>query len=234
MRYQVISNFQVQRKTIEARLKEPKPYVPRLTKVSTVPQWDDSFRVFLSKCPSEQGCATMAYVSRTFEAFVSSAPSLHVNQLHCNEHGSTAKKYEHLLSQVDDHYGNSNEFLYTYLEEATRGTVFVVYIKYFERDRIGRDAWLDLNNHHVCEIKWRAILREAKNYIIGTKWDGNTSVSLEKHINNLQSYYNDMENSADHIAYQLPNGRPKVQIFADSIEECTVGFVLPHDPFFNK
>ena len=65
MRYQVISNFQVQRKAIEARLKEPTPDVPRLTKGSTVPQWADSFCVFLSKCSSAQGCATMAYVSRT-------------------------------------------------------------------------------------------------------------------------------------------------------------------------
>ena len=37
MRYQVISNFQFQRKAIEARLKEPTPDVPRLTKLYTVP-----------------------------------------------------------------------------------------------------------------------------------------------------------------------------------------------------
>ena len=68
-----------------------------------------------------------------------------------------------------------------------------------------------------------------------------------------------MENSADHIAYQLPNVRTKVQRFAESIEEykdpkicadidnslysgrnmCTdfeaaVGFVLPHDHVSKK
>ena len=75
-----------------------------------------------------------------------------------------------------------------------------------------------MNNQHAGESKWRAILKEAENCINGTKWDGNTSVSLEKHINNLRRYYNDMENSADHIAYQLSNSRTKVQIFADSIE----------------
>ena len=63
-------------------------------------------------------------------------------------------------------------------------------------------------------------MMESDNYIIVTKWDGNTSGSLEKHINNLQRYYNDMENAADHIAYHLPNGCAKVQRFADSIEEC--------------
>ena len=50
MRYQVISNFQVQRKAIEAILKKPTPDLPRLTNGFTVPQWDDYFCVFLSKC----------------------------------------------------------------------------------------------------------------------------------------------------------------------------------------
>ena len=93
MRYQVISNFQVQHKAIEARLKEPTPDVPRLTKGSKVPQWADNFRVFLSKCSCAQGCATMAYVSRTVEAVAISAPLLHVNQPHYGDHGSVAKEY---------------------------------------------------------------------------------------------------------------------------------------------
>ena len=71
--------------------------------------------------------------------------------------------------------------------------------------------------------------------------------------------YNDMETPAEHIAYQLPNGRTKVQRFADSIEEykdpkicaaianaldtgrnmhtdfeACVSFVLPHDPVLKK
>ena len=78
MRYQVISNFQVQRKAIEARLKEHTPDVPRLTKGYTVPHLADSFCVFLSKFSSAQRCATMLYVSRTVEAVASSAPLLHV------------------------------------------------------------------------------------------------------------------------------------------------------------
>ena len=54
----------------------------------------------------------MAYVSRTVEDAVSSAPLLHVNQLHSDEHGSIAKGYEHLFSHTDAHYGNNNEILY--------------------------------------------------------------------------------------------------------------------------
>ena len=97
----MISNLQVQRKAIEARLKEPTPDVPRLTKGSTVPQWADSFRVFLSKRSSAQGCATMAYVSITVEAVLNPGPLLHVNQPHSDENGSVAKEYEHRLSNAD-------------------------------------------------------------------------------------------------------------------------------------
>ena len=68
-----------------------------------------------------------------------------------------------------------------------------------------------------------------------------------------------MENADDHISYQLPSGRTKVQRFADSIKECkdtkicaaianeldprgnmctyfesAVGFVLPHDHVLKK
>ena len=201
----------------------------------------------------------MAYASRTVKAVASSNPLIHVNQPHSDEHGSVAKEYKHRLSHADACYGNDNEFFYGYLEEATRGTIFAASIKSFERARNDRGAWMALNNQHAGESKWRAILKEAENYINGTKWDGITSVSLNNHINNLRRYYNDMENAADHIAYQLPNGRIKVQRFADSIEECkdtkifaaiantldsrrnmctdfeaAVGFVLPHDPVSTK
>ena len=181
----MISNFPVQCKAIEARLKEPTPDVPRLTKRSAVPQWAESFRVFLYKCSNAQGFATMAYVSRTVESVANSSPLLHVNQPHSDEHGSFLKEYEHCLSHADAPYGNDNEILYGYAEEATHGTIFTASIKSLERSRNVRGAWLALNNQNAGESKWRAIMKESKNYINGTKWDGNTLVSLEKHINNL-------------------------------------------------
>ena len=91
MRYQVISNFQVQHKSIEERLEEPTPDVPRISKGYTVPQWVDSFLIFLFKCSSAQCCTTMVYVSGTVEAVANSAPLLHVNQPHSDEHSSVAK-----------------------------------------------------------------------------------------------------------------------------------------------
>ena len=100
MIYQVISNFQFQRRAIGARLKEPTLDVPRLTKGSTVPQLAKSSRVFLSKCSSAFFCATMAYISKTVETVANYASLLHVNQPHSDEHRSIANKYEHRLSHA--------------------------------------------------------------------------------------------------------------------------------------
>ena len=135
MKYHVISNFQVQCKAIDARLKEHTPDVPRLTNRSTVPQSADPFSVFLSKCSSEQSCDTMAYVSITVEAVENSAPLLHVNQPYSDEHGSFAKEYEHCISHAYYRYGNNNEIIYGYLKEATHSTIFVVSINYFDISR---------------------------------------------------------------------------------------------------
>ena len=152
----------------------------------------------------------MAYTSRKDEAVANVAPVLEVNQPHSIEQGLVADEYKYRLSHADARYRNENEILYGYLEEATRGSIFVASIKSYKRTRNGRGAWLALNTQHAGESKWRAILKEAEHYINIIKWDGNTSTSLEKHVNNLRRYNNNMETSAEHIADQLPDGRKKV------------------------
>ena len=82
----------------------------------------------------------MSYVSRTVEDVLNYAPLLRVNQSNSDEHISVAKEYRHFLSHVDARYGNDNEIIYVYLEEATRGTIFAASIKYFLRARNSRGA----------------------------------------------------------------------------------------------
>ena len=75
----------------------------------------------------------MAYVSRKDEAVANVVPVLEVNQPHSVEHGSVADEYKYRLSHADARYGNNNEILYGYLEEATQGSIFVALIKLYER-----------------------------------------------------------------------------------------------------
>ena len=158
----------------------------------------------------------MVYVSRKDKAVVNPAPVLVVNQPHSVEHGLVAEEYNHCLSHADAHYVIDNKILYEYLEETTCGTILLVSIKSYERTRNSRGKWWTLNTQHTGKSKWSAILKEAENYINGIKWDGNPSTSLEKHANNKQRHYNNMETAAEHIPYQLSNGCTKVQRFADS------------------
>ena len=104
----------------------------------------------------------MTYVSRTVEAVANSAPLLHVKPPHSDEHGSVVNEYEHRISHANACYGNNNEILYGYPQEATRGTIFAASIKSSDRARNGGGgAWLALNNQHAGESKWRAIMKES-------------------------------------------------------------------------
>ena len=103
----------------------------------------------------------MSYVSRTVEDVLNYAPLLRVNQSNSDEHISVAKEYRHFLSHVDARYGNDNEIIYEYLEEANHSTIFTASIKSFERDRNGCGAWMAFNNQHTGKSKSRAILKEA-------------------------------------------------------------------------
>ena len=64
------------------------------------------------------------------------------------------------------------------------------------------------------------MLKLAVAYLKTTKWDGNTSISLERHMNNARKVYIDMESAAKHITFQLPDGRTRVQNLLDLTEEC--------------
>ena len=117
-------------------------------------------------------------------------------------------------------YRNHNGNLFGYLEEATRSTSYAASIKPYERTRNGRGAWQALNTQHTGEDKCKAMLKLAVTYVTTTKWDGNTSISLERHVNNPRKAYIDMESAAKHITFQLPDGRTRVQNLLDSTEEC--------------
>ena len=116
---------------------------------------DDSTRVLLSKVPSAQGIATMAYVTRKEEQLPIVAPALTPDQLHLLEHSSIEDEYENCLLHSDVRFQNNNGTLFGYLEEATHGTTFEHFIKNYERTSNGCAEWLALNTQHAGKSKWR-------------------------------------------------------------------------------
>ena len=87
----------------------------------------------------------MAYVSHKYEAVANVAPVLEVNQPHSIEHSLVADEYKYCLSHNDACYGNNNEILYGYLEEATQGSIYAALIKLYGWTQNGRGAWVALN-----------------------------------------------------------------------------------------
>ena len=117
-------------------------------------------------------------------------------------------------------FQNGNGTLFGYLKKETRGTTIVSSIKTYKHTRNGRVEWLAINMQHAGERKWREKLKTASDYISGTKWDGSTNITLERHLRNFRQAYISLEGDAKNIDYQLPNGWTKVQNLLDSIYDC--------------
>ena len=77
-----------------------------------------------------------------------------------------------------------------------------------------------LNMQHTGENKWREKLKTALDYVSYTKWDGSTNITLERHISNFRQAYINLEGTAEHLDYQLPNEWTKVKNRVDSVDDC--------------
>ena len=117
------------------------------------------------------------------------APALASDQLHSLEHGLVEDEYENFLLHSDISFRNDNGTLFGYLEEATRGTTFASSIKIYERTCNGCAAWMALNTQHAGDRKWRDKLKTVSAYVSGTKWDGSTNITIERHIGNCSQAY---------------------------------------------
>ena len=133
------------------------------------------------------------------------APGLALYQPHLLEHSSVEDKYRNCLLHSDVRFQNNNGTFFGYLEEATRGTTFESSIKTYEHTRNGRAAWLALNMQHAGDITWKEQLKTASAYVSGTKWDGSTNITPERHISNIYQGYINLEGATDNIYYELPN-----------------------------
>ena len=102
------------------------------------------------------------------------------------EHGLFEQKFENSLLHSDVRFRNDNGTLFGYLEEATYGTTFASSVNTYERTSNGRAEWLDLSMQHAGDSKWKEQLKTPSYYVSGTKWDGNTNITLDRHIRNFQ------------------------------------------------
>ena len=134
---QVMSNLEIQWKTLRDRKDEDDPDVP---KALPVIKWTEAFQDFLNRAIGAR-MIPLVYVIRIDPQVPGLAPPLAPNQPHSTEHGSVEGELIARASHTHVLFRDDNSVVYNHLEEATRGTSYAASIKPFQRGKDGRGAW---------------------------------------------------------------------------------------------
>jgi len=95
----------------------------------------------------------------------------------------------------------------------------VISLKPFQRTRNGRGALLVLETHNTGNLKWDEVIRQAKQAVLNTPWDGNnTRYLIDLHVDIHRSSFNEMTRAEDFIAHEPPNDHTRVQHLLNSIQ----------------
>ena len=213
----VLSNFDVQWKSILDRKKDDTPDVPKITRNFKVPRWSEAFSDFLHRVIGVRN-APLAYVIRATATVNQTAPTLANGQPHSTEHGSVESEMIARLSHTHALFRDDNAKVYHFLEEATRTTIYSSTLTPFKRRKDGRGAYLALLSQHAGDDKWEKELRNQENFLKTRQWKGNTTFSLEKFIEQHRASYITMTQAATHVDFQLPNERTRVTYLLDAIQ----------------
>jgi len=181
-------------------------------------KWLEAFNTWLllkmgvRKCP-------LAWITREDAQRPATLPALVAGKPYTEEGGSILG--DMILFYDHDHplYPEDNKAVYAALEEATRGTRWHTSVTTHSRKRDGRAAYTQLSSNHLSDDKWDKMIDDAK-AVIDKSWSGNTSITLESHIDNVRKAYQDMSSAAEHVAHQMPDDRTKVKDLLKTLETC--------------
>jgi hypothetical protein len=257
----VIKSFTEHWKSLLERKKQDKPEVPKITRGLPVVKWSEAFNDWLFRVIGARHIP-LAYCTRE-TADVPAEPPLATNQPFSAEHGSVEAE---LIARASHHhplFQQDNSDIYYGLEEATRGTIYAVSIKPFQRAKNGRGALAAMISQYAGEDKWRALIKQAEDLIHSRRWKGQqTNYSLEKFIGQHRTAHVNVSQCSSHdVNYQVPNETSRVTYLLTGIEcmhpplqaamalvlrsdqaptgkmndfEATASFLLPHDPVATK
>ena len=221
MKWLVLKSFDTQMKVMKARKKEGASDVPKLSKNTTVPRWNDSLKVHMNE---EFGArdATLRYLMRENDAVPAAGPLtvLATNHPHTADGKSIEADQMNRLSHVHPLYSDDNAKFYRKLEEAVRGTTYEASIKPYQITGDGRGAYRSLLAQHCGKDKWTLILRHASEYVTQRKWDGTTGYTLQSHVDKCRDCYVEIETAVQYVPYQVPLPSTRVTNLLNSIETC--------------
>ena len=258
----VLKDFYIEWKAIESMAEETKADVPLIDKNNPPLKWIDTFEDFLMNTFGVRK-TPLAYVTRqTVDVPPEVCPvgdtTMVIDPLTTGEaFGSSGAVLDDLiarLSHIHPLYKSDNAKVYSYIEEATRGTAYSSTVKAFARKRNGRGAWKAMKSSHAGNDKWEQLAKENNKWLLNTKWNGRV-YTLEKFCNQHRTKYVNLEEAKNHVDFQLPTKHTRVGYLLDNIEnpdadlraalanirqnvnntrnnfENAVGVLLPVDPY---
>ena len=178
---QVMSNFEIQWKTLKDRKDEDDPDVPKIANALPIIKWTEAFPNFLNRVIGAR-MIPLAYVVRNDPQVPGLAPALAPNQPNSTEHvsmlGELIARASHTLARFRD----DNSVVYYHLDEATRGTSYEASIKTFQKQKDGMGAWKALTSQYAGKDKWEAEIKRQEQLLHTRIWKGQSKFSLENFI----------------------------------------------------
>ena len=212
-----IRNFKPGWKALkEAKANNSEPDVPKISRNLTATAWVPAFTEFLNRIVGSRQ-VPLSYVIRSDADVLLIAPPLRANYPYSEEHGGLQE--ELIARATHDHplFSFDNARVFSYLEEATRGTVPGASMKGYIRRKNGRGAFMAIVEQHAGEDKIKTQLKEKQHFLLNRRYTGKNNQLLEKFINQHRTAYTRLEECSERVDFQLPNGRTRVQYLLDAI-----------------
>ena len=121
------------------------------------------------------------------------------------------------LNHTHPLYKSDNNTVYSLLEVLTCGSVYAPTIKAYSRPKNGRVAWISLMNSHAGSVKWEQLMKDKTRFLINTKWNGR-NYSLEKFTGLHRNAFVQLQETKNHIDFQLPTDHTRVGYSIDNIQ----------------
>ena len=213
----IIRNFAQQWKALKDRKEAEDPELPKVTKALPIIKWTEAF---IDYCNRKIGARTipLSYVIREEHKVPAPAPPLATNLPHSEEHGSVKADLIAWASHNHPLYRDDNAKVYFDLERALRGTSYLASIKPFQRARNGRDAYLAIRNQYAGQDKWQSELKRQEDIVLNRVWKGQGNFTLDRFVGQHRNAFIMMQECAEHVPYQLPNGFTRVTHLLDNIQ----------------
>lgn len=218
----VLRDFHTEWEAIEELSEQDAPKLPSLSKNNPPLKWCESFKHFLYSSFGVRK-VPLLYVIRENVGVVpedgNDLDTVYDPLMPNKAFGSSGSILDDLInrsSHTHPLFKNDNATVFGHIEEASRGSIFATTIKPFSRTKNGRGAWIALITSHVGTDKWERIQKENSAWLISAKWTGK-KYALDSFISQHRSKFQQLQEAATHVEFQVPNEHTRVTYLIDSI-----------------